>query len=254
MFETSVVRAHTQAAPARLRLLTASVIAHSAVVIGTVAISIASSDFPVIAPHEYSRAPVFMPVQIPPPLGTPNGGAQKKVQAAPVKPQPAPTQPTAPSMVPETIPQPDAPSTGASESTATGAGTEVGPVGVPWGVKDSIGDLDAPPVPVDIPVAQPEAKIYEAHEVKAPVLVTRVDPRYPASLMKAGPAATVVVRCVIDRNGSVRDPQVIVPSQFAPFNAEVLKVITQWKYRPATYAGRAVDSYLNLTVHFSVRR
>jgi hypothetical protein len=159
MFETSVVRAHTQAAPARLRLLTASVIAHSAVVIGTVALSIASADFPVIAPDEYSRAPVFMPLQIPPPLGTPNGGAQKKVQAAPVKPQPVPTQPTAPPMVPETIPQVDAPSTGASESTATGPGTEVGPVGVPWGVKDSIGDLDAPPLPADMPVAQPEEKI-----------------------------------------------------------------------------------------------
>ena len=39
-----------------------------------------------------------------------------------------------------------------------------------------------------------------------------------------------------------------------PFNAEVMRVITQWKYRPATYAGRAVDSYLDLTVNFHVRR
>jgi periplasmic protein TonB len=254
MFETSVVRAHTQAAPARFRLLTASVIAHSAVVLGTVAISIASADFPVVAPDEYSRAPVFMPVHIPPPLGRPDGGAQKKAQAAPVKPLPAPTQPTAPSTVPETIPQAEPSTSGTTESSAVGPGTEVGPVGVPWGEKDSIGDLDAPPVPVDVPVAQPEEKIYEAHEVKAPVLITRVDPRYPASMMKAGPPATVVVRCVIDRSGSVRDPQVIVPAQFPPFNTEVLKVITQWKYRPATYAGRPVDSYQNLTVHFSVRR
>ena len=255
MFETSVVHAQVEAARGRLSLLTASIMAHSAVVVGVLAMSIASVDFPRHSPDEYSRAPVFMPVRIPPPLGTPNGGAQPKPKDTAVKPAPLPTQPTAPATVPDTITP--VPASGTSESSVAeagpGTGTEPGPVGVPWGVKDSLGPLDAPPVPADTPVAEPEAKIYEAHEVKAPVLISRADPRYPPALMKTGMPGIVVLRCVIDKNGNLRDPQVLTATM-PPFEAEVLRVIGQWKYKPATFGGRAVDSYLNLTVHFSVRR
>jgi TonB family protein len=253
MFETAVIPGHTQTARGRFSVLTASVIAHSALIIGIVAVNIASTSFPAMAPNEYSRAPVFMPVQIPPPLGHPNGGAQPKpATTTPVKPPAPPTQQTAPGTVPETITPASTSGTSESTATTTGEGTVEGPVGVPWGTKDSIGDLDAPPVPVNVPV-QPEEKIYAAGEVNAPVLLSRVEPRYPSILMKAAPSATVVVRCVIDRNGNVRDPQVLVPAM-PPFNAEVLNVITKWKYKPATYAGHPVDSYLDLTVHFSIRR
>ncbi len=255
MFETSVIPVQARAARGRFSVLTASVLAHSAVIVGVVAMSIASTEFPEQSPNEYSRAPVFMPVTVPPPLGNPNGGAQPKPQTAPVKPAPLPTEPTAPQTIPETVTP--VPSSGTSESTAAttdaGTGTEPGPLGVPWGVKDSPGDLDAPPVPLDVPVAQPEEKIYQAHEVKAPVLISRVDPRYPQALVRVGMPATVVVRCVIDRNGNVRDPEVDMATA-PPFQAEVLRVITQWKYKPATYGNRPVDSYLNLTVTFQVRR
>ena len=255
MFETSVVRAEAKAATGRFSLLSVSVIAHTAIVFGAVAVSIASVDFPAVAPDEYSRAPVFATVQIPPPLGNPNGGAKPQTQPA-VKPAPQPQthQQTAPSLVPETVTPVQ--SSGTGESTDTNpTGTVEGPVGVPWGVKDSIGDIDAPPI-VDVPVAQPqvEEKIYQPHEVVAPVLLSKVDPRYPASLQRVGVPATVIVRCVIDRNGNVRNPEVVVPASMAPFNAEVLNVLPQWKYKAATLAGKPVDSYLMLTVHFSIRR
>ena len=76
MFETSVIRAQVRPARSRLAVIIATVTVHSAVIIGTVAISIASTEFPDAAPREYQRAPVFAVVQIPPPLGNPNGGAQ----------------------------------------------------------------------------------------------------------------------------------------------------------------------------------
>jgi protein TonB len=256
MFETSMVQAQAQAARGRLSLLSASIMAHSAVIVGVLGMSIASVDFPTQSPNEYSRAPVFTPVRIPPPLGNPNGGAAPKPKEAAVKPAPLPTQQTAPQTIPETVTP--VPSTGSSESTVAdagqqGTGTDPGPLGVPWGVKDSLGDLDAPPVPADVPVAEPEEKIYEAHEVKAPVLVSRVDPRYPQMLMKTGAPGTVVVRCVIDKNGNLRNPEILMATM-PPFGAEVLRVLPQWRYKPATYNGRAVDSYLNLTVSFQVRR
>ena len=254
MFETSVVRAQVQAR-SRVSLLSASIVAHSTVILGALAVSIASVDFPTDSPKEYSRAPVFVSLRIPPPLGTPDGGAKQKSQVAPpVKPATPPTEPTAPSTVPETITP--APATGGTSESTTdgpGAGTVEGSVGVPWGVKNSIGDLDAPPVPLDVPVAQPEVKIYQPHEVTAPVLISKVDPRYPPSMIRSAMAGTVHLRCVIDRNGNLRDPDVIA-STMPPFEAEVLRVIGQWRYRPATYGGKAVDSYLDLKVSFSVRR
>ena len=254
MFETSVIRAQAQTARGRVSLLTASVVVHSAVILGALAMSIASVDFPAQSPDEYSRAPVFVPVRIPPPLGNPNGGKQSKAQTAPVKPAPLPTQPVAPTDVPETIPE--VPSSGTSESTAaegTGTGTEPGPVGAPGGVKDSVGDLDAPPVPVDVRVAPPEERIYQPHEVKRAVLLSKVEPRYPPALMKTAMPGTVVVRCVIDKNGNLREPQVL-SATMPPFASEVLRVIDDWKYQPATLNGRPVDMYLELTVHFSIRR
>ncbi len=255
MFETSVIRAQVRPARSRLAVIIATVTVHSAVVIGTVAISIASTEFPDAAPREYQRAPVFAVVQIPPPLGNPNGGAQphNTQPQQPVKP-PTPNVATAPPVIPDHVePAATTPVSGTGDANDNPAGTEPGPLGVPWGTKDSIGPLDAPPVVNATPVAQPEDRIYEQGEVVAPVLLQRVEPRYPAAFMRTGVSATVVVRCVIDKNGSVRDAEVIVPG-LPPFNAEVLRVVSQWRYKPATFAGRAVDSYLNLTVHFAVRR
>lgn len=256
MFETSVVRARTQAATGRFSLLSVSVVAHTAMVFGAVAVSVASVDFPAIAPDEYSRAPAFAAIQIPPPLGSPDGGARPQAaQQQQPPPRPAPVnQITAPATVPDAVTPVDAPSNGSGEADANPGGTVPGPIGVPWGTENSIGDLDAPPL-IDVP-AQPqvEERIYQPHEVVAPVVVRRVDPRYPPAFMRTGVSVTVVVRCIIDKNGNVRDAEVVLPAPMAPFNAEVLSVLPQWKYKPATYAGRPVDSYLMLTVHFAVKR
>jgi TonB family protein len=248
MFETSVIQARAQAASGRLSLLTISLIAHSAVIVGAIAYSIASVDFPSSAPDAYEHAPVFVSLRIPPPLGIPDGGAKREPQQQKQStPPPQPAQITAPSTVPETI----TPGT-AAESTAPSTGIVDGPVGVPWGVKDSIGDMDAPPIVNTLPPPV-EEKIYQPHEVKAPVLLHKVDPLYPRIFQRAGMAATVVIRCVIDKNGHVRDPQVVVSGK-KPFDDEVINAVQQWRYTPASLRGEAVDSYLDVTVHFEVKR
>jgi protein TonB len=253
MFETSVVRAQTQAARSRYSLLTISVIAHSAVVIGALAVSIASVDFPVNAPDEFAQAPVFMPVRIPPPLGTPDGGAPKPKPADP-RPAAAPPQPnnqvTAPSTVPETIQNAEAPASGNTTTSGPAGPASTGPIGVPWGTAGSTGDLDAPPSAVPAQ-PQPEEKIYEVHEVKAPVLLHRVAPPYPQQLVKTRMTALVVVRCIIDKNGRVRDPQILRPA-LPPFNAAVIDAVQQWRYTPGSRNGVAVETYLNVSVTFAV--
>lgn len=254
MFETSVIQGQPRVATGRLSLLTISIIAHTAVVVGAIAISVASVDFPTTAPDEFAQAPIFLPVLVPPPLGRPDGGAVKPpepTRAATPPPQPQSNQVTAPSTVPNDVPQLEAPSTVASTGPGVPGATSTEPLGQEWGVKDSVGDIDAPPgIVASAPVQE---KIYEAHEVKAPVGIYRPAPPYPQILLKAKVPATVVVRCVIDKNGHVRDPQVTLPARMAPFNESVLATVKQWRFTPGSLNGQAVETYLSLTVHFSVK-
>jgi protein TonB len=253
MFETSVVHAQAQPARSRIGLLTVSVIAHSAVILGALVFSVASVDFPRTAPDEVANAPLFPSIQIPPPLGNPNGGAQPKA-APPVqkKQEPAPTQQTAPQVVPDELPSLDPPSSGTETSTGPATGTEPGPVGQPWGVEGSLGDPNALPSTDTNPPAK-ETIYAVTGDVKAPVIITKVDPRYPEPLRKTGMTAIVVVSCVIDKNGRVRDPEIIKPA-LPPFNNEVMRVISQWRYKPGTLRGQPVETYMTLTVRFTISR
>ena len=253
MFETSVIQAAPRAAGGRVSLLTISIFAHSAVIIGAIVISVATVDFPAFAPDEYAQAPIFMPVIVPPPLGNPNGGAVRPPEPArPAVPPPQPqtNQITAPTTVPETVQPAAAPNPGASSSTGTPGATSTEPLGVPWGTAGSLGDLDAPPAPV--PASPVEDRIYASSEVKPPVGIYRPAPPYPQLLVKTRMSATVVVRCVIDKNGHVRDPRVVVPAAMSPFNDAVVATVTKWRFTPGSLNGQAVDSYLDLTVRFSV--
>ncbi|MDP9190856.1 MAG: energy transducer TonB [Acidobacteriota bacterium] len=252
MFETSVIQSVPRASGGRLSLLTISIIAHTTVIVGAIVLSVATVDFPASAPDEFAQAPIFLPVIVPPPLGVLNGGAVRQPEPArppAAPPQPQPNQITAPSMVPDTVTPVAAPSTGSSTSTGDPSATSTLPLGVPWGVKDSVGDLDAPP---GVMPAQPvEEKIYEEHEVKAPVALFKPHPPYPQSLIRTRMRATVVVRCVIDKNGHVRDPQVIVPATMSPFNDSVMTTVQRWRFTPGSLRGQAVETYLNLTVNFA---
>ncbi|HUP58876.1 MAG TPA: TonB family protein [Thermoanaerobaculia bacterium] len=252
MFETSVVRARALQS-GRYRVFTISLLAHSAVILGAIAVSVASTSFPEIAPDEVANAPIFMPVQIPPPLGNPNGGAPPRQPEQPRQTTPPPQPPnqvTAPSTVPDDVPQLDAPSSGDSNTTGPSEGTVPGPIGIPWGDPNSPGSLDAPPVVSAAPVPE---KIYTVGEVKAPVMIHRVEPVYPSAFVRAKMPGKVAMRCVIDKNGRVRDPQVLFATNQA-FADSVLRALQQWRYTPASLHGQAVDCYLDLKVDFGVGR
>lgn len=250
MFETSVIHADVMAARSRTSLLTISLAAHSTAILGAILLSIATTEFPRMAPDQYANAPVLMPVSVPPPFGRPDGGGQPPRQQPQATPPPIrPAEITAPAAIPEEIEPAEVPGNGEPQATGEGTGTSAGPLGQPWGVEGGIGDLDAPPSGIGTPV---EEKIYHVSgEVTAPVLLHKVEPRYPAAMSRNRIPATVVVRCVIDKNGRVRDPQVMVPAM-PPFNASVLEAVRQWRYTPGSLHGQAVDVYLDLTVRFHV--
>jgi periplasmic protein TonB len=248
MFETSVIQARAQVAGGRYSLLTISLFAHSAVILGVIAFSIASVEFPVTAPDAYENAPAFRSVIVPPPLGRPDAPQQAQVQRqAPVPARPV--QDAAPSAVPDEVIPVQAATNVAGD--ATGPATGPGTIGVPEGVDGSVGDLNNIPIVASAPPV--EEKIYQPHEVKAPVLLRKIDPVYPNAFVRAAIQATVVVRCIIDKDGQVHSPE-IVHSGMKPFDDAVIAAVQQWRYTPASLRGVAVDSYLDVTVRFTVRR
>lgn len=253
MFETSVVRA--QAVGSRRRyysLLSASLVAHTAAIIGAVAVSVASVDFPRNPPDQFEFLPPVAVVTVPPPEGTIGGDGRPKAPPQPAKaetpPPPAPAQEAAPEVVPEQVPEVGTASTPGTEIGDPNAPAGTGPRGVPGGDPNSVAtDLDRPLTATP----QVEEKVYEVRgDVIAPRVIQRVEPRYPQVMIAAKKSATVTTRCIIDKNGTVRDIAVIY-SSFPMANESVVAAMQKWRFAPGSLNGRPVDTVFELTVKFS---
>ena len=81
-----------------------------------------------------------------------------------------------------------------------------------------------------------------ADELKAP---TPILAAIPADLARE----KLVVRCVLDRNGSLRNPQVL-RSQGGDFESKLLEALANWKFTPALRGNEAVE--VNVILGFGV--
>jgi protein TonB len=248
MFETSVIHAEA-VAEKRVGLLTASFAFHGIVVIAIIANGIRTIEFPMNAPKEYA-IPVFaLPPQPPPALGVPNGGHKQSTPPAPVK-AATPTADTAPRTVPDHTEVAQSATTSTGETTATGH--DIGsdqPPGEPWGTRDGVG-TDAPPSTATV-AAEPDVPLRITGDVKAPVVIRRVAPLYPKLAITARMNGTVVVECIIDKTGRVREAHVV--SSTSPlFNQSAVDAVQQWQFAPGSLHGNAIDTIFDLTVTFRV--
>jgi protein TonB len=85
--------------------------------------------------------------------------------------------------------------------------------------------------------------------VKAPVIITRVDPDYTEIARKARIAGVVIIEAVIDKQGNVTEARILKPLPMG-LDQQALAAIRQWKFRPGTLNGQPVAVYYNLTVNF----
>ncbi len=248
MFETSVIHAEV-VAERRFGLLSVSFAAHGLIVIAILAASIRTIEFPRNAPNEYAIPVIALPVSIPPALGTPNGGHKQTTPPAPVKQTVVPTANLAPNTLPdhtETVPA--ATSTGDATTTSGGPGSDQ-PLGVPWGDPHGVGS-DGPPATTPTTV-EPDVPLHVGGEVKAPVVIRRVSPLYPRTALAAHMNGTVIVECIIDKSGRIRDARV-VSSTMSLFNQSAIDAVQQWQFAPGSLKGQAVDTIFDLTVTFKV--
>jgi protein TonB len=143
----------------------------------------------------------------------------------------------APEPAPEAAPS-DATDRGSGDPGEPGLGEEGGPVGLPFGPG---GDGDTPDS--SGPPPRPGG------EIRAPGLVTRVEPVYPEAARRAGQQGIVLLEAIIAASGDIEEVTV-VKSGGPLFDSAAVAAVRRWKYRPATLNGRAVRVLLNVTVSF----
>jgi len=236
MFETAVVRARV----ANRRLLSLSVLAHTAIVAAVIAASLASTTLPTESPKQ--MMPVFYTRPLPA-LGNPSPPKveDRRSRLSGQARLPVPHTITAPLTIPSTIPNilPSAVTTTSlapSSSDQTGAtpGKEGGS-GADTTGEDANGPLVA-----------------GTGGVTSPVAIHRVDPIYPQSMLRGRMGGWVVLQCVIDKTGHIRDVSV-VHSSFGAFEQPAVDAVQKWVFTPGTLRGQPVDVIFELTVKFQVR-
>jgi TonB family protein len=86
----------------------------------------------------------------------------------------------------------------------------------------------------------PEHPHMTATDLSSPVVLTKVDPKYPPTLVADRVEGEVVLYGVIAADGSVGQIQVVrgVDDQL---DENAKNALAQWKFRPATKAGEAID-------------
>src|SRR5205807_1081810 len=89
-------------------------------------------------------------------------------------------------------------------------------------------------------------------DVKAPVVVKRVEPNYSDVARKAHIQGVVIVEATIDRNGNVDKVKVLKGLSMGLTEAAE-EAVKQWRFKPGTLNGEPVDVIFNLTVNFTLQ-
>jgi|SRR5450830_936921 protein TonB len=242
MFENQLIESqHRKGTGKRPLTFLISLIIHGVVIGSVVAASLWFVDEvpePPIPVQFYASAP---PPPPPPPPAAPKAAPKQAAQ------KPTPTTPTrvmAPTVMPDVIPtRLAAPEPEPSPSEGVEGGVEGGvPGGVVGGVKGgTVGgtgqDLGAP--------------LRIGGDVKAPVLIQRIEPSYPEAARKTRMQGVVILEAIITPEGHVANVRVL-KSVNALLDAAAERAVTNWMYKPATLNGRAVSVYLTVTVNFQL--
>jgi TonB family protein len=89
--------------------------------------------------------------------------------------------------------------------------------------------------------------------VQPPKVVKRVEPVYPNGAKAFGVSGIVIVECVIDKSGVLRDVHMRKGLPAATLSYTTMEALRRWTFEPATVDGKPVDVLFNLTVNFKLR-
>ncbi len=90
-------------------------------------------------------------------------------------------------------------------------------------------------------------------DVTAPIVKRRVEPQFPLDArrrMTGNAMVSVVLQCIISRDGCVRAVHLVRQSPYPDMNGAALMAISQWTFEPGRLRGVPVDVVFLLTVSF----
>jgi TonB family protein len=85
--------------------------------------------------------------------------------------------------------------------------------------------------------------------VKAPTVLTRMEPHYPERAKVAGISGIVILEVLISERGEVDDVKILKPLPEGLAEAAV-DAVRQWRFEPGTIDGKPVPVAFNLTIQF----
>lgn len=106
---------------------------------------------------------------------------------------------------------------------------------------------DGPPGP-----ALPAGILEVGGEVSAPVKVHAPEPTYTEEARAARVMGVVILRTVVNADGTVRDVEVLKGLPLGMTESAV-ETVREWRFRPATRNGEPVPVFYNLTISFSLQ-
>ena len=86
-----------------------------------------------------------------------------------------------------------------------------------------------------------------------PVLLVKTTPTYTNEAIKAKVQGVVVLQAYIRKNGRVDQASVLRGLGYGLEQQAIKEIVTNWRFRPATYQGSPVDLLATIEVTFSLR-
>ena len=90
-------------------------------------------------------------------------------------------------------------------------------------------------------------------ELSTPVVTDKVDPAYPADLVRDQVEGIVILYAVIHADGTVGDVRVLQGVQES-LDANACRALGRWRFRPATKNGAPVDLEAVVRIPFKARK
>jgi protein TonB len=239
--------------------LVVSVVTHGSLIAALILIPLFQEQ---LLPH----IAIFEP--LPPPVARTSAVelVRTQQQSAPAQaPAPAPTALLAPIAIPDTIPRiVDQPNAGEAGFMPGGPGT-VG-IGIPGIV--AFGDPNgtvatpppAPPAPPPAPPKAPDvapaptAPVRRGGELMKSSLVHQVTPVYPPLAIKTRTEGAVMIEAVITRQGTIDPARVRVLKGHILLDQAAVDAVLQWRYKPTTLNGEAVEILTTIAINFTLAR
>jgi periplasmic protein TonB len=250
MFENSVVESRQRHRNRRKTLtLPISVAFHLLAISGAVLGSVWSARFPDLPPRLYDQLHHAAPLPPMQPASRPAASQLRRssAEAARQSSTPAATE-QAPLLVPSSTPQAAEGAGTASDGDRNRTESAVGSgAGEHGGQSSDTGDGEGGATEFH------QGPYRVSGDVRAPVIVRRVDPDYPRMAVATRLTGTVVLECIIDRQGRVREVSVSRGSHPLLDQAAV-EAVRQWEFRPGSLSGEMVETIFHLTVRFDLPR